>query len=151
MGRHCHVKHLHCMGRIHVLFFSKYVMIGFGFIFQSPIGYKQIHTGHKQLRINKMTLRKSEVTEKIQDRMIEDAGVATSIASTHRVLNMMISHDRPFIGKSLVWSYRASNILRSHVDGTVVDTKNKSEMDQILELLSKNEARVTYLSVRPFQ
>lgn len=100
---------------------------GSGFIFEPPIGNKQIHQGHRQLEVNEIILRKSEVTEKIQDRMIEDSGVALSIAGTHRVLNMITNHDGPFIAKSLVRSYRASNILRSHVDGTMLIERIKTK------------------------
>lgn len=122
---------------------------GQGFVFQSPKGFKQYHQGHKKLNVHEMTLRKSEVTDKIKDRMIEDSGVAMSVAGTQRVLNLVIGHKGPFVRHSMVRTYRASYILRSSLDGSIVDRKGKNEIDQVLELLSSNQARVTYLSVKP--
>ena len=122
---------------------------GEGFVFQAPKGIKSYHQGHKKLEVHEMTLRKSEVTDRMRDRMIEDAGVAMSVAGTQRVLNMIIGHNGPFIRHNMVRTYRASHILRSSLDGTIVDRTGKNEIDEVLELLSSNQARVTYLSVKP--
>lgn len=122
---------------------------GHGFVILKPGLDSMFHSGHRQTKTNEMVLKRSEVTEQMEKRMIEDAGSAISISTTQRVLNMSQFATGPYIKHSIVRRFRASNILKSVVDGSIVRIgKHKSDMDLILELLEKNKARVAYISMK---
>ena len=123
---------------------------GEGFVFIKPRLGGEIHSGHVHKLSNEIVIRKSELTQKMKDRMVEDAGCAMTIAATQRILNMNLTKQGPFVKRSLVREFRASHVFKSVVDGTIVKIgKHKSDMDIVMELLQRNCAKVAYLAVNP--
>ena len=120
-----------------------------GFVILKPGLESMNHSGHRPIPTNEMVLKRGEISKEMEKRMIEDAGSAISISTTQRVMNMSQFATGPYVKHSTIRKFRASHILKSAVDGSIVRLgKHKSDMDLILELLEKNKARVTYLSMK---